>query len=119
VNSLGGEPGSGLIVMPDFFMVIHVKPILLLAARNKVPAIYPWRFVVARDSALLSYGPDLKDIVRRGATYVDRVLRGTKPADLPVQVPVKFEMALNVKTAKSLGLTAPQSMLLLADELIE
>src|SRR5437016_3606107 len=94
VNWLGGEPGSGLIVMPDYFMVIHVKPILLLAARNKVPAIYPWRFVVARDSALLSYGPDLKDIVRRGATYVDRVLRGAKPADLPVQVPVKFEMAL-------------------------
>jgi putative tryptophan/tyrosine transport system substrate-binding protein len=119
VNSLGGEPGSGLIVMPDFFMVIHVKAILLLAARNKVPAIYPWRFVVARDSALLSYGPDLKDIVRRGATYVDRVLRGAKPADLPVQVPVKFEMALNVKTAKSLGLTVPQSMLLLADEVIE
>jgi putative tryptophan/tyrosine transport system substrate-binding protein len=105
--------------MPDFFMVIHVKPILLLAARNKVPAIYPWRFVVARDSALLSYGPDLKDIVRRGATYVDRVLRGAKPADLPVQVPVKFEMALNVKTAKSLGLTVPQSMLLLVDEVIE
>ena len=119
VNSLGGEPGSGLIVMPDYFMVIHVKPILLLAARNKVPAIYPWRFVVARDSALLSYGPDLKDIVRRGATYVDRVLRGAKPADLPVQVPVKFEMALNVKTAKSLGLTVPQSTLLLADEVIE
>jgi putative tryptophan/tyrosine transport system substrate-binding protein len=95
VNSLGGESGSGLIVMPDYFMVIHVKPILLLAARNKVPAIYPWRFVVARDSALLSYGPDLKDIVRRGAAYVDRVLRGAKPADLPVQVPVKFEMAVN------------------------
>ena len=74
---------------------------------------------MASHSALCSYGPDLKDIVRRGATYVDRVLRGAKTADLPVQVPVKFEMALNVKTAKSLGLTVPQSMLLFADEVIE
>ena len=105
--------------MPDFFMVIHVKPILLLAARNKVPAIYPWRFVVARDSALLSYGPDLKDIVRRGAPYVDQIFRGAKPADLPVQVPVKFEMAVNANTAKALGLTVPSSMLLRADEVVE
>jgi putative tryptophan/tyrosine transport system substrate-binding protein len=119
VTSLGGASGSGLIVMPDFFMFNHVEPIISLVARNKVPAIYPWRFVVARKGALLSYGPDLKDIVRRGAPYVDRILRGAKPADLPVQVPVKFEMALNANTAKTLGLTVPQSLIVRADEVIE
>ena len=119
VTSLGREPGGGLIVMPDFFMFNHVEPIILLAARNKVPAIYPWRFVVAKSGGLLSYGPDLRDIVRRGAPYVDQILRGAKPSDLPVQVPVKFEMAVNAKTAKTLGLTVPPSMLLLADEVIE
>jgi putative ABC transport system substrate-binding protein len=105
--------------MPDYFMVNHVRPIIALAAQNNVPAIYPWRFVVARDGGLISYGPDLRDIVRRAAPYVDRILRGAKPADLPVQVPVKFEMALNVKTAKALGLTVPASLLLRADEVIE
>jgi putative tryptophan/tyrosine transport system substrate-binding protein len=119
VTSLGREPGGGLIVMPDFFMFNHVEPIILLAARNKVPAIYPWRFVVAKSGGLLSYGPDLRDIVRRGAPYVDQILRGAKPTDLPVQVPVKFEMAVNAKTAKTLGLTVPTSMLLRADEVIE
>jgi ABC-type uncharacterized transport system substrate-binding protein len=119
ITSLGEKPDGGLIVMPDFFMFNHVQPIILLAARNKVPTIYPWKFVVARDGALLSYGPDLKDIVRRGAAYVDQVLRGAKPANLPVQVPVKFEMAVNARTAKTLGLVVPQSMLLRADEVIE
>jgi putative ABC transport system substrate-binding protein len=119
VTSLGQEPGSGIVVMPDFFMAAHVRPIITLAAQNNVPAIYPWRFVVARDGGLISYGPDLKDIVRRAAPYVDRILRGAKPADLPVQVPVKFEMAINVKIAKALGLTVPASLLLRADEVIE
>jgi putative ABC transport system substrate-binding protein len=119
VTSLGGEPRGGLIIMPDFFMLTHSGPIILLAARNKVPAIYPWRFVVAREGGLLSYGPDLGDIVRRGAPYVDQILRGAKPADLPVQVPVKFEMALNAKTAKALGLSVPPSILVRADEVIE
>ena len=105
--------------MPDFFMLNHVGPIIMLAARNNVPAIYPWRYVVARDSGMLSYGPDLRDIVRRGATYVDQILRGTKPADLPVQVPVKWEMAVNVKTAKALGLAVPTSIRLRADEVVE
>jgi putative ABC transport system substrate-binding protein len=117
VTALG--PSAGLVVMPDFFVRIHVEPIILLAARNKVPTIYPWRFVVSRHDGLLSYGPDLKDIVRRGAVYVDQVLRGAKPADLPVQVPVKFEMGVNTKTAKALGLAVPTSMLLRADEVIE
>jgi putative ABC transport system substrate-binding protein len=119
VTSLGREPDGGLIVMPDFFMLNHIQPILLQAARNKVPTIYPWRHVVTREGGLISYGPDFRDIVGRAAPYVDRILRGAKPADLPVQVPVKFEMALNVKTAKALGLTAPASLLLRADEVIE
>jgi putative ABC transport system substrate-binding protein len=119
ITSLGREPNGGLVVMPDFFMFNHVEPIISLAARNNVPTIYPWRFVVTKNDALLSYGPDLRDIVRRGAPYVDQILRGTKPADLPVQVPVKFEMAVNAKTAKALGLTVPSSMLLRADEVIE
>ena len=119
VTSLGGEPGGGLVVMPDYFMLNHIGPITLLAARNNVPAIYPWRSVVANDGALFSYGPDLRDIVRRGAPYVDRILRGEKPADLPVQVPVKFEMAVNTKTAKALGLTIPHNLLVVADEVIE
>ena len=119
VTSLGGEPGGGLIIMPDYFMLNHIRSITSLAARNNVPAIYPWRSVVADDGALFSYGPDLRDIVRRGAPYVDRILRGEKPADLPVQVPVKFEMAVNAKTAKALGLTVPSSIRLRADDMIE
>jgi putative ABC transport system substrate-binding protein len=119
LTSLGKEPGSGLIVTPDYFMLNHVRTITLLAARNKVPAIYPWRSVVANDGALFSYGPDLSDNVRRGASYVDRILRGEKPADLPVQVPVKFEMAVSAKTAKALGLTVPQSIRMLADDVTE
>jgi putative ABC transport system substrate-binding protein len=105
--------------MPDFFMLNHVKPIIMLAARNSVPAVYPWKYVVTHDGGLLSYGPDLRDIVRRGAGYVDQILRGAKPADLPVQVPVKWEMAVNVKTAKGLGLTVPPSIRLRVDEVVE
>jgi putative ABC transport system substrate-binding protein len=119
VTSLGREPNGGLIVMPDFFMLNHVRPILLQAARSNLPTIYPWRYVVTKEGGLISYGPDFRDIVRRAAPYVDRILRGAKPADLPVQVPVKFEMAVNVKTAKSLGLAVPPSLLLRADEVIE
>jgi putative ABC transport system substrate-binding protein len=119
INSLGRAPDGGLIIMPDFFMLNHVQPILLHAARNKVPTIYPWRYVVTKEGGLISYGPDFRDIVRRAAPYVDRILRGARPADLPVQVPVKFEMALNVKTAKALGLSVPASLLLRADEVIE
>jgi putative ABC transport system substrate-binding protein len=119
IASLAAPSGAGLVVMPDFFMFNRVEPIISLCARHKVPAIYPWRSVIARKSALLSYGPDLKDIVRRGAPYVDQILRGAKPADLPVQVPVKFEMAVNAKVAAALGLTVPPSLLVRADEVIE
>jgi putative ABC transport system substrate-binding protein len=90
----------------------------LAAARSNVPAVF-WLSDFARDGGLLSYGPDLVDNDRRAATYVDRILRGEKPGDLPVQFPTKFEMVLNLKTAKALGLTVPQSILLRADEVIE
>jgi putative ABC transport system substrate-binding protein len=119
ITSLGAQPGGGLIVLPDPFMFTREKTIVSLAARTNVPAIYPWKFVVTRDGGLLSYGPDLMDIVRRGAPYVDQVLRGVKPADLPVQVPIKFEMAVNARTAKALGLAVPLSIILGADEVID
>jgi len=118
INDLGREPGGGLVVMPDTFMVVYRAPIILAAARNNVPAVYQLS-VFARDGGLLSYGPDTVDTFRRAATYVDRILRGEKPGDLPVQYPTKFEMAVNLKTAKALGLTVPPSVLLRADEVIE
>jgi len=119
ITSLGQEPGGGLVVVPDAFTLVHRLKVVLLAARSNVPAIYPWNFVVARYGGLLSYGPDNGDLFLRAAPYVDRILRGTKPADLPVQLPTKFKMAINLKTAKVLGLTVPQSILLRADEVIE
>jgi putative ABC transport system substrate-binding protein len=118
MTSLGREPGGGLVVIPDGFVLVHRAPIILLAARNNVPAAY-WDNVFARDGGLLGYGPDRLDLFRRSASYVDRILRGAKPSDLPVQLPVKFEMTLNVKTAKALGLTIPQTLLATADELIQ
>jgi len=118
ITALGREPGGGLVVMLDTFTLVHRAPLTLAAARNNVPAVY-WTSEFVRDGGLLSYGPDRMDIIRRAATYVDRILRGAKPADLPVQFPTKFEMVVNLKTAKALGLTVPQSILLRADEVIE
>jgi putative ABC transport system substrate-binding protein len=118
IIALGREPGGGLVVVPDIFMVAHRAPIIAAAARNKVPAVYSVSEFV-RDGGLLSYGADQVDLVRRGATYVDRILRGEKPGDLPVQFPTKFEMVLNRKTATALGLAIPPSILLRADEQIE
>jgi putative ABC transport system substrate-binding protein len=118
ITSLGREPGGGVVVSTDAFMIVHRAPVILQAARNNVPAVYQTS-VFAKDGGLLSYGPDRVDIFRRSASYVDRILRGAKPADLPVQLPVKFEMFLNAKTAKALGLAVPPSILLRADEVIE
>jgi len=118
ITSLGHEPRGGLVFPPDIFIAAHRVPIILLAARNKVPAIYRDAFFV-KDGGLLSYGPDLADIFRRSASYVDRILRGAKPADLPVQLPVKFQMTVNLKTAKTLGLTVSPTLLARADEVIE
>jgi len=118
IIALGRKPGSGLVVIPDGFTLVHRVPLLLAAARNNVPAVF-WLSVFARDSGLLSYGVDQVGTFRRAATYVDRILRGAKPAELPVQLPTKSELVINLKTAKALGLTVPQSILLSADEVIE
>ena len=112
------EPGGGLVVSPDAFMLMHRATVISASARNKVPAVYA-NSTFAREGGLLTCGPDRVDTFRRSATYVDRILRGAKPADLPVQFPTKFEMVVNLKTAKALGLTVPQSILLRADEVIE
>jgi putative ABC transport system substrate-binding protein len=118
IIALGREPGGGLVVISDAFVTVHRARIIVAAARNKVPAVYIASDFV-RDGGLLSYGPDPVDNIRRAATYVDRILRGANPGDLPVQFPAKFEMIVNLKTAKALGLTVPQSILLRADEVIE
>jgi putative ABC transport system substrate-binding protein len=117
IVALGGEPRGGFVVMPDV-MDVHRVPTISAAARNNVPAVY-FLSTCARDGGLLSYGVDPIDTFRRAASYVDRVLRGAKPADLPVQFPTKFEMVVNLKTAKALGLAVPPSILLRADEVIE
>ena len=104
--------------MPDIFTVVHRAPIISAAARNNIPAVYGVSYF-ARDGGLLSYGADGVDASRRAASYVDRILRGEKPGDLPVQLPTKFEMVVNRKTAKALGLAVPNSILVRADEVIE
>jgi putative ABC transport system substrate-binding protein len=118
IIALGREPGGGLVVMPDVFTNAHRAPIISAAARNNVPAVYSLSDF-AGEGGLLSYGADPIDIYRRAATYVDRIVRGAKPGDLPVQFPVKYDMSVNLRTAKALGLTVPQSILLRADEIIE
>jgi putative ABC transport system substrate-binding protein len=105
IIALGREPGGGLVVMPNAFMTVHRAPIISAAARNNVPAVYAQS--------------DLVDNWRRAASYVDRILRGDKPGEFPVQFPTKFERVLNLKTAKALGLAVPPSILLRADEQIE
>jgi putative ABC transport system substrate-binding protein len=104
--------------MGDVFTVVHRAAIILAVARNNVPAVYPLS-VFVRDGGLLSYGVDQVDTYRRAATYVDRILRGAKPGDLPGQFPTKFEMVVNLKTAKALGLTVPLTLQAIADEVIE
>jgi putative ABC transport system substrate-binding protein len=118
INALGREPGGGLVLPPDAFPVAHPVPTILAAARNNVPAVYAFSGF-AREGGLLSYGPDVRDRFRRAAFYVDRILRGEKPGDLPVQFPTKLEMVVNRKTAKALGLEVPLSIRLRADEVIE
>jgi putative ABC transport system substrate-binding protein len=118
ITALGREPGGGLLVVPSVFAPPHRALIISAAARNNVPAVYELS-TFARDGGLLSYGPDPLDPFRRAATYVDRILRGEKPGDLPVQFPTKFEMVLNLKTANALGLAISPSIQLRADEVIE
>jgi putative ABC transport system substrate-binding protein len=117
ITALGREPGGGLVFI-EAFPLVNRAPIISAAARNNVPAVYAYS-VFVRDGGLLSYGVDLVDTFRRAASYVDRILRGDKPGDLPVQLPVKYEMIVNRKTATALGLAVPPSILLRADEVIE
>ena len=118
VADFAGKPAGGLIILPDAFTTGHRDPIIALAARYRLPAVYPLR-VFAASGGLVSDGVDPIDIARRAASYVDRILRGTKPGDLPVQAPTKFELVINLKTAKALGLEIPPTLLARADEVIE
>ena len=112
------EPNTGLFVMPDAFIITYRAEVTSLAARYRLPAVYAFRFFTEA-GGLLSYGEDLTDNFRRAATYADRILKGEKPSELPVQAPVKFQLVINLKAAKALGLTVPQTLLVTADELIE
>jgi putative tryptophan/tyrosine transport system substrate-binding protein len=118
VTAFARTPSGGLIVLPDVSTVNHRDLIIALAARHRLPAIYPYRFY-AVSGGLLSYGSDISDVFRRTAGYVDRILKGEKSADLPVQAPTKYELVINLKTAKTLGLTVPDKLLVAADEVIE
>jgi putative ABC transport system substrate-binding protein len=118
VAALGQRPNSGLIVAPDGFTQAHDTRIVGLAARHRVPTVFGVGNF-ARSGGLMSYGPDFVDVSRRAGTYVDRILRGERPADLPVQAPTKFELLINLKTAKALGLEVPPTLLARADEMIE
>jgi putative ABC transport system substrate-binding protein len=111
-------PNGGLIVIPDTFMDVHRAEITSLAARFGLPAVYPRR-IFTEVGGLLSYGIDQLDLYRRAATYVDRILKGAKPSELPVQAPVKFELSINLKTAKALGLDVPLFLQQRADYVIE
>jgi ABC-type uncharacterized transport system substrate-binding protein len=119
IARLAAQPGSGVVVLPDGgFTLSNRATIRVALERHRLPYIVPWRPYVA-EGALMSYGPDQIDIFRRAADYVDRILKGASPADLPAQAPTKFELAINIKTAKALGLTVPPGLLVAADEVIE
>jgi len=118
IGSFASAPNGGLVVLPDVTAVVHRDLIIALAARHRVPAVYYARYWVAA-GGLMSYGNDFIDVFRQAASYVDRILRGDKPADLPVQAATKFETIINLKTAKALGLTVPPGLLVAADEVIE
>jgi len=118
MTKLGRESGAGLIIMPDTFTYANRETIISIANRDRLPAIYPFR-VFAVAGGLLSYGIDLANSLRGAAMYVDRILRGAKPNELPSQLPTKFEMVINLKTAKALGLSIPDRLLITADEVIE
>ena len=118
IDAFAGDGNGGLIMLPGPFATVHRGLIVALAARHRLPAVSPYR-VFATSGGLMSYGADLLDLYRRAASYVDRVLKGAKPAELPVQQPTKFELVINLKTAKALGLTVPERLLATADEVIE
>jgi putative ABC transport system substrate-binding protein len=118
ITKLGGETGSGVALVPDNFMTVHRELIISLTAQFRIPAIYPYRYF-AEAGGLLSYGVDAVDLFRRASEYVSRILRGADPADLPVQAPTKFELVINLGTAKALGLVIPRVLLAGAEQVIE
>jgi putative ABC transport system substrate-binding protein len=118
IRKVGSEPDSALFVLPDSHNVVYRKKIIELAAHYRLPTIYYFRYF-ASDGGLISYGPDEMDLFRRTAGYVDRILRGTNPSDLPVQQPTKFDLVINLKTAKAMGIHIPDSLIARADEVIE
>ncbi|MBL8699865.1 MAG: ABC transporter substrate-binding protein [Alphaproteobacteria bacterium] len=118
IADLASVPGTGLVMMPDIFITLHRRLLFASAARHRVPTVYPIRYF-AVDGGLMSYGSDFADQFHRAAAYVDRILKGARPTDLPVQVPSKFEFVVNLKTAKALGLDLPPALLVAADEVIE
>jgi len=115
---LASQPDAGVVLLPDIFTAAHHQIVIGSAARYRVPTIYTYRFMVER-GGLISYGVDINDLFERAATYIDRILEGRKPTDLPVQAPTKFELVINHKTAKELGLAVPHTLLTRADEVIE
>ena len=118
IEALARDGKGGLMVLPDISATNHRDLIIALAARHRLPAVYPFRYF-ATSGGLISYGSDVADVYRRAASYVDRILKGEKPGDLPVQAPTKFELVINLKTAKALGLDVPPTLLARADEVIE
>jgi putative ABC transport system substrate-binding protein len=118
VSEFAQEPNGGIVVVVGTVATIQRDLIISLAARHRLPAVYPYRFFVEA-GGLMSYGPSLIDLYRRSASYVDRILKGAKPADLPVQSPTKYQLTINLKTARALGLTVPATLLARADEVIE
>ncbi len=117
-GALAREPGAGVVVLPDILTTSHHELIIAKAAQYRVPTIYNYRFMVER-GGLISYGVDLDNLFERAATYVDRILKGAEPGDLPVQAPTRFELSINLKTAKTMGLTLPDQLIVAADELID
>jgi putative ABC transport system substrate-binding protein len=118
IIAIGREPGGSFIIMPDSFNILHRNRIMALAAQHRLPSISPYRFAV-QEGGLMSYGVEQVELFRQAASYVDRILKGAKPAELPVQAPTKFELVINLKTTKALGLTVAPSLIATADEIIE
>jgi putative tryptophan/tyrosine transport system substrate-binding protein len=118
IEQFAREPGGALLVLPDLFTATNRQSIIALAARHRLPAVYPFRYFVA-SGGLMSYGIEMLETYRQAASYVDRILKGERPGDLPVQQPTKFELVINLKTAQTLGITVPPALLARADEVIE